>query len=90
MDGEVLLLLVEFDDQPFQPCVDGPVHRSRVVARRVVPVVGEFKAGAVVAGGPVRAVFAFEEPPAKKGKLLQFREENGIKKRWLSLGVQSA
>ena len=41
-DGDVLLLHEELDEQSLQPRIDVPVELPKVVARRVVAVVGEF------------------------------------------------
>ena len=80
-DVEVLLVLEEFDEKAVETAVDVPVDGAEIVAGGVVAVVGEFEAGAGLAGAALGAVRAAEKFFREEVELFEFGEKGGVEKR---------
>ncbi len=71
VDGEVLFLLVEADEEALEALVDVPVEVAKIVARLVVAVVGELDAAPALLRAPLGAQAAREDPPADEREVVE-------------------
>ena len=58
IDRQVLLLVEQTQEQPVQTLIGLPVDVPEVVARRVLPVIGELEPAATLAREPIRPILA--------------------------------
>ena len=74
-------MLEELDEKAVEAAVDVPVDGAEVVAGGVVAVVGEFEAGAGLAGAALGAVRAAEKFFREEVELFELGEKGGVEKR---------
>ena len=75
---QVFLLLEPFQQQFVQTGIDVPVEISEIVARSVVPMIGELDPAAQLHRPALSHQLAAEDPPRDKRQVLKFLQKIGI------------